>query len=329
MFHCFALCTFLGANAYEYSPGWSPGQPKTRDIPPVATPVGFKPSEERRQSLFEGFSLTNILTKGPIGSLFTKAGINITDNLAEAKKKSILPWDERIPMITDGNYEELLFNENFATPEEEADRVWFIIVTVTSNQRAGISAFVDEQFNAAYNTTLEENDLHHVRWGRIDYLNVTRLTTKWGVWKAPMLIVAKDRGKTLRFFQPQSIGAKAPFMRQFLLDKTYERIQPWSGPWAPGGSQEYILDKFAIIQEQIYIYMSMIPRWMFLFITGGLGSLLLTLFHRKPAPKLAKTPRVMNKPAIEKPETDIVASPAASPNKTKKDGAQKRKVNRK
>jgi len=324
-----ALFTFLGANAYEYSPGWSPGQPKTTSTPPVATPAGFKPSEEQRQSLFGAFSLTKVLTQGPIGGLFAKAGINITDKLAEAEKKSRLPWDERIPMITDGNYEELLFHETFATAEEEAARVWFLIVTVTSNQRTGLSAFVDEQFNAAFNMTLEENDLHHVRWGRIDYLNVTRLTTKWSVWKAPMLIIAKDRGKTLRFFQPQSIGAKAPFMRQFLLEETYERIQPWNGPWAPGGSQEHILDKFAIIQEQIYIYMSMIPRWMYLLITGGLGSLLLNLFHRKPVPKSDITPRAANKTAIQKSEANTVVIPTASPNKTKTEGTQKRKVNKK
>jgi hypothetical protein len=56
--------------------------------------------------------------------------------------------------------------------------------TVTSSQRTGISAVVDQQFNEAYNISLKEQDLPHVRWGRIDYLNVTRLTTKWGVWRS-------------------------------------------------------------------------------------------------------------------------------------------------
>ena len=30
--------------------------------------------------------------------------------------------------------------------------------------------------------TLIENDLPNVRWGRIDYMSVTYLTTKWAVW---------------------------------------------------------------------------------------------------------------------------------------------------
>jgi hypothetical protein len=34
----------------------------------------------------------------------------------------------------------------------------------------------------AFNLTMQENDLPHVRWGRIDYINVTSITTKWGVW---------------------------------------------------------------------------------------------------------------------------------------------------
>lgn len=55
--------------------------------------------------------------------------------------------------------------------------------TTTSTQRTGLSAFLDEQFNEAFNESLIEQDLPNVRWGRIDYLNVTRLTTKWAVWK--------------------------------------------------------------------------------------------------------------------------------------------------
>ena len=56
--------------------------------------------------------------------------------------------------------------------------------TVTSAQKTGISAVVDKQFNEAYNISLNAQDLPHVRWGRIDYLNVTRLTTKWAVWRS-------------------------------------------------------------------------------------------------------------------------------------------------
>jgi hypothetical protein len=43
--------------------------------------------------------------------------------------------------------------------------------------------FADKEFDQAYNTSLVENDLPHVRWGRIDYINVTYITSKWAIWK--------------------------------------------------------------------------------------------------------------------------------------------------
>lgn len=42
---------------------------------------------------------------------------------------------------------------------------------------------MDDVFDAAYNETLIAGDLPNVRWGRIDYLNVTSITTRWSVWK--------------------------------------------------------------------------------------------------------------------------------------------------
>jgi hypothetical protein len=29
---------------------------------------------------------------------------------------------------------------------------------------------------------MEKGDIPHVRFGRIDYINVTSITTKWAVW---------------------------------------------------------------------------------------------------------------------------------------------------
>ena len=54
--------------------------------------------------------------------------------------------------------------------------------TSTAGQSEGVSKFVDEAFDAAYDYTLEKGDLKHVRFGRIDYLDVTVITTKWAVW---------------------------------------------------------------------------------------------------------------------------------------------------
>lgn len=55
--------------------------------------------------------------------------------------------------------------------------------TMGAQQQGGISKVVDKQFDEAYNITLVEGDLPDVRWGRIDYVNVTYITTKWNVWQ--------------------------------------------------------------------------------------------------------------------------------------------------
>lgn len=53
---------------------------------------------------------------------------------------------------------------------------------MTAGQNNAISKFVDQSFDEAYNQTVTAGDLPHVRWGRVDYINVTYLTTKWAIW---------------------------------------------------------------------------------------------------------------------------------------------------
>jgi hypothetical protein len=47
-----------------------------------------------------------------------------------------------------------------------------------------ISNFFDNTFDGAHNLTVEAGDLKNVRWARIDYLEVTDITTRWGIWKS-------------------------------------------------------------------------------------------------------------------------------------------------
>ncbi|GJJ07330.1 hypothetical protein Clacol_001531 [Clathrus columnatus] len=312
------LVSATHGEAFQYSSGWSPGQ-KTTQVTPQVVPT-FSPSPSQSES--GKFSWSSLFTSGPIGSILSRSGINVTEKLAEAQEKSKLPWDDKIPMITDNNYEELIFNEKFATQKEEEDRVWFIIVSAARNQRTSVSVLVDEEFNKAYNMSVTEGDLPFVRWGRIDYLNVTRLTTKWAVWKAPLYIIAKDRGKTLRFLNPQALGGKAVTVREFLLDGTYLRLYPWVGVWAPGGRYEHILHNFAVFQEFIYLYLSKIPSWLLMMLSGAFGSVILHIFHRPSTPP---PPRPAPKP-IEASEPEVKpAEPEPSTPKSGKGSVSKRK----
>lgn len=54
-------------------------------------------------------------------------------------------------------------------------------------QNDAMSRFADKHFDGTYNLSLIENDLPNVKFGRVDYLNVTYLTTKWAVWSCVSL----------------------------------------------------------------------------------------------------------------------------------------------
>ena len=54
---------------------------------------------------------------------------------------------------------------------------------MTATKTDGISKLLDNVFDSAFNESQVTGDLPHVKWGRMDYLNVTRVTTKWALWK--------------------------------------------------------------------------------------------------------------------------------------------------
>lgn len=73
------------------------------------------------------FDLTNLLATGPVVSLAARVGINITEKLAAAKSHKF--WDDRVTLIDDDNYEDLIVNETM-TKEEETNRIWFVVMYV-------------------------------------------------------------------------------------------------------------------------------------------------------------------------------------------------------
>lgn len=112
------------ANAQYFSAGWTPGQPVptlpayTQSQVPPAQPAEMagKHGATPRKASF----LDNLVTGGPLSALSSAIGLNITGTPP-------VVWDDRIPLITDSNYADLVGNEEM-TPEEEQERVWFIIV---------------------------------------------------------------------------------------------------------------------------------------------------------------------------------------------------------
>jgi hypothetical protein len=124
----YSLFTLANANNY-FSEGWKPGQGvrslTTSSNAPVYTPVpqAASPTSTDVQGPKFGF-FDQLFMSGPINSLLGAVGLNMTQKMLDAKAEQANKWDQRIPLITDDNYNELIVN---AEPSSE-DEVWFIIM---------------------------------------------------------------------------------------------------------------------------------------------------------------------------------------------------------
>ena|SRR6266404_3049555 len=121
-----ALTLAPPSSAQYFSAGWAPGQAVptvTPDIPPFDPKTTSLPPPREGESRF---SLSYLLSTGPVAQVFNRFGINITERLEAAKNNSEI-WDNRVPLVTDDNYHDLIVNE-VLTEEEEKSRVWLLIM---------------------------------------------------------------------------------------------------------------------------------------------------------------------------------------------------------
>ncbi|KAJ3473849.1 hypothetical protein NLI96_g12792 [Meripilus lineatus] len=352
-----SLALVVSTHAQYFSDGWQPGQTVTQDVPAPEYTPGAQPPDSfearappparppKEPLTWSTLSVSRILETDTVSSLFGKLGLNISEQLEAAKARAEL-WDKRIPLITDDNYDELIVNEEL-TPDELEKRVWFVVITAQAGQMGTVSKIIDESFDAAYNNSLFAKDLPDVRWGRVDYLNVTYLTTKWNIWQAPYLAVIKDRGRTLYFYRANQVRLTPEIMHDFLEEQNWRKTEPWTSSFAPGGRNEYLLHYFALFCARVYNTMIVVPKWILMIASGAIGSVLMKFMHRAPRqglwedePKKAssgpvsststtttpKTPTSGPKPILKSamkrtpassPGVDTPTTPTASPTKLK------------
>jgi len=70
--------------------------------------------------------------------------------------------------------------------------------------------------------------------------------------------------------------------------------------------------------------MSKVPRWLFLIITGGIGSVLLNLFHGKPKPDQKKPPAAAKAKVEPAPVVPVETKATTSSTETKKGGLKRK-----
>lgn len=130
-----ALSLALAASANYISHGWQPGQSVTTKAAATTTP-GFDPIR-RSQSTAPASPAppggptdsfwTKFFTTGALGDLLQSKGVNVTAAIEKARVSE--EWDLRIPIVYDETFDEIIANETM-TPEEEKERVWFIVLCV-------------------------------------------------------------------------------------------------------------------------------------------------------------------------------------------------------
>lgn len=130
-----AAFSLLGSVSAQYvSEGWKPGQvvstneARHADYDPSSASTSQSDTasnKEQTSSTFSIFDVSTYLESGPMKALFTRAGVNITEKLEAAREMAKI-WDERVPLLDDSNYEDIVVEEQFESLEEEKDRIWFI-----------------------------------------------------------------------------------------------------------------------------------------------------------------------------------------------------------
>lgn len=123
------------ATAQYFSAGWSPGQKAkpAADSPakayvPGQSSVASESASAAIPSATATSFLGKLLTSKPAEALFSSFGVNISERLNEKL------WDERVQLITDDNYHDVIVNERL-TAQQERDRVWVIIMYATPLSR--------------------------------------------------------------------------------------------------------------------------------------------------------------------------------------------------
>ena len=123
------------ADANDYSDGWAAEAAAAETTPSTSSWTALTESTTSLPAASTPasspwFDWTRLVTSGPIYHLLTSVGVNVTQHLdAVSQRVNEKPWDPRVPMITDENWEDMVLNEPLF-PEDEKDRTWFMVVCV-------------------------------------------------------------------------------------------------------------------------------------------------------------------------------------------------------
>ncbi|KAI5479234.1 hypothetical protein MNV49_003928 [Pseudohyphozyma bogoriensis] len=234
-----------------------------------------------------------------------------------APANTTLPPNDYAVDLTDDNYEAVLRTgtENPLAESLPDDTIW--VVTIYGPDQ------FSKMFTSAFDAVAEFNNSAvggalppQMRFARLNYGTETVLSTKWWVWKVPMVVIATDKLQTLRFIK---LGTIPPFHDQVsqLLAKRewWESIPVWKSRLAPGGAFEEYLMMVAKAWAVYHFYLSKIPTFVILMFSGMLMNVVVGFFHKdtvKPTETAEKGAAKTEKKALAAKDTPTASTGSSS-----------------
>ncbi|BGO99119.1 hypothetical protein NBRC10513v2_000223 [Rhodotorula toruloides] len=188
--------------------------------------------------------------------------------------------------LTDDNWETVLgtatYDNPYAAPVGRED-VW--VVTVHGNDPAS-KVFVEAMDEvAAHNSSGAGGTLPaNMRFARLSYARETIPTTKWWIWKTPVIVIGTNNMRELRFIEQGQVRPNVATLSElFSRPDVWETLPVWKGMLAPGGRFEDRLLRFAKLWAKVHSGSSKIPNFVLLALSGFLMNFVVTWFHKDDA----------------------------------------------
>ncbi|BGP52630.1 hypothetical protein JCM8202_004840 [Rhodotorula sphaerocarpa] len=225
--------------------------------------------------------------------------------------------------LTDEDYETILATgtDNAFAPVLPSDDVWVITVF-------GTDPVSKPCLEAMNNVSLRHSHeaggslpakLH---FARLNYARETVLTTRFWLWRTPVIVIGTDGMRTLRFLQPGHVRPDVEeLVELFSKPQVWQQLPPWTGMLAPGGFLEPYILRLALIWARIHKVSSKLPSMVLLAFSGFIMNFAVSWFHKnddqlqKNFAKRAAEER--NKKAAEGTKSgQVTASSSATPAKS-------------
>ncbi|KAJ9107066.1 hypothetical protein QFC19_002936 [Naganishia cerealis] len=192
--------------------------------------------------------------------------------------------------LTDDNFDELVVYERLDLTHDkvtEDERVWFFLVHGPPKDPASF-VFWEAINNASIINQHPANHIKGLKWGRIDFLTELELTTRWLIFKPPMLVFATHRGTELRFVNARQMAANGTIIHRFLKEEMWRNLPVWQSRYGPGGDRAWMLTVYIKVNQLFTRLTDRIPSWLLVVISGIITQSMLTFMHRGSGPKDTK-----------------------------------------